>query len=305
MEKQRGYSETAQDLPEQFSIIGKGAQYIVAMLTGLESCDEYTEFWVGEEPAPRVIKIPLPRDHVTLAVEDMNVNVVDQEAKIDTLVGARQKHYMETLVSTLFDRSLWQAFGRPRSVIVPDRAFPASQRTPMTIIEEGKAHLTDMFCPCFTQDYAPSLTPLIPSESGTEEGKILRPLLDQYALLQRWLVKRRLLDDIFKLDNYGYTPNGITVHDFSEFQTHKELADAAIRAKQWERITENIEYSQLTPNMQDYFNTRMEKALPPTIIDRWGTEAAERSNENYSGQLQDIVWGKCILRIISAFEATV
>ncbi len=223
--------ETPQDLPEQFSIVGVGAQYVVGMLTGPE--EEQLTIWGNDEPAPRVLKIPLLRSQVSLAVEGMSVDFEDRTAKVSHLIDSRQIHAVGTLAQAQYDRELYTLIGRPRQSM-SDFRYDPSQVVPLCIYDEGKYIICKTFFPSYSQDYSPSITPLIPSGSQTSNGAHLMRLIDDYARLQQRLIARGLFDDIFKLDNYGYTVDGITVHDFSELALTREAADQAIRAKKWE-----------------------------------------------------------------------
>lgn len=262
--------ETSQELPEQFSILGRGAQYIVGMLTGPEN--EHLTIWGDDEPAPRVLKVPLPRSHVSLAVEGMNIAAADRNAKIEGLIGSRQLHAVLMTLVSLRDRDLYDLTGRPRQTVSPDLSHDPSQIAPMMIYDtEDNDVLCKVFYPSYSQDYSPSMTPILPSDPKDPDGAHLKRLIDGYAQTQRQLIIRGLFDDIFKLDNYGYTPSGITIHDFSELTLDLGALDDAISTKKWERITENKEYTQLAPNMQDYFNDRMSRALHPSVLDTWAT----------------------------------
>jgi hypothetical protein len=287
--------ETSQELPEQYSIVGRGAQYIVGMLTGPEQGEVFT-VWGNEEPAPRVLKVPLPRSYVSLAVDGMHIEYVDREEKVESLIQSRQLHSMLITVACLHDESLYRLTGRPHQAVSPGLIHEPSQIAPMTLYDEDDNEFTfRRFYPSYSQDYSPSMTPIIQSEPREPNGERLRTLIDEYAQVQRFLITRGLFDNIFKLDNYGYTPDGIVIHDFSELTLDVDSLAVAIRTKKWERITENKEYTQLTPNMQDYFNDRMEKALPKSVISTWNSYAFGLASRLL---LPDIIPAKTIEKIM-------
>lgn len=289
--------DTYQGLPEQYSILGQGAQYVVGMLTGPE--ESYEEFNTQESGVPRVLKIPLPRKYVELAVANMNIAPQEHGAKVDTLISERKKHAVETILRSYCDEELYTMIGRPHTVAMYDAVFTATQHDVFFLEDEGVECGTLATVPVYTQDFSPSVSSLIRTERTGGDHARLRELIENYASVQQELIRRGLFDDIFKLDNYGYNDSGLTVHDFSELATDKTNLEEAIEYKKWERITENTEFTQLSPNMQDYFNDRMSALLQKSIFAQWGTYV-QPASRTFPPPVPDIVYRSTVKRIAGA-----
>lgn len=302
MEYSTDASITAENLPEQFSIVGKGAQYLVAMLSGPEVVhQEFTRQGAGRS---RVLKLPLPREYVQLAVEAMDVSEAEKQQKVDDLTVARTGAAFDIPELTFYNYELYDILGRPRFAAATQFTPRPSQLFMVTIGSVGSGKLKCGVYPAYTQDYCPTITPLVTSEPNTKEGRLLMQLIDNYADMQNQIIKSAVFDDIFKLDNYGIPTYDckLRMNDFSELQTDSDVVEDAIRTRKWESITENTEYTQMTPDMQDYFNATMAKKLTLKSMDSWGVALSYEDNATLSWWIPDIVFGSAVERMMFEFD---
>lgn len=300
MEKGLVANETAQDLPEQFSIVGSGAQYAVAMLTGPEIAHQEI-VTKPHDPAPRVIKIPLSTNQVALAVDRLDIPEDQHAAKVEMLVRSRVALGLRALDLAAQDPFVYLSFGRPHGVLTDYRQPDINRQYELYVMEQARAIRVHTEMPLYSQDYAPSIDRYISSEPCSREGRVLRCLIDRYALLQTRLIKHGFLDDIFKLSNYGWRSNELRVNDFSELQLKPHHAAEAIRQRKWEDVVSNKDYTQMHPTQQDYFNDTLQRTLPPRIIDTWGTELPNILQSSSVLFAQDIVERRYIERIMKSF----
>lgn len=302
MGKKLVVNETAQNLPEQFSILGSGAQYVVAMLTGPEiSHHEFIS--KPHDSAPRVLKIPLSTDQVALAVDSLGIPENQHAEKVELLIWSRIALGVHALGVAAYDPFVHSAFGRPHAVFTNYRQ--SAERTSAPKVYLSDSGIATQICTegaIYTQDYNPSIKQYISSEPGSRESQVLRHLIDQYAILQTRLVRHGYFDDIFKLDNYGWRNDELRVNDFSEFQIRPQCAAEVIRQRKWENIVDNKEYTQMHPVMQDYFNDTLQRTLPLRIMDVWGVDLPYVRQNKLPLFAQDIVEHRHIERIMMSFE---
>jgi hypothetical protein len=228
------------ELPEQYSEIGRGAQFKVVMLTNPElSSDTVSD---EEFTIPRVMKIPLSHDAIAQSVSTWNYRELDPDAK------ARQMGFSRLRATTIMaahkraDTEVWHLAARP-----------------VYVVGGGPEVMSDYL---YIQDYVMPISELLKSydPNSRKHRGFMRKIMQRCVEVQAILLDNETLEPTFKIaDNYGLDQDSdVVIHDFFEMQLRADGIAQVIKDKAWERVATNPEATKLPHDMQQDFNNGCE-----------------------------------------------